>query len=206
MNKSITIGIVLLSGVLSTSLANAVVINVYTDRTTWESALSGATISTETFSNPIAAADVINLDNGIVSTASPAGRTGTSYNRVSGGEYIAYNCLTICSFAPTEYDWALPSSVIAVGGDFVDANSGGLELNIDALGFSGNIFSALGGGSGFYGIISDTSFNNIDFRCSSSCGDFWELDNFSSAVPEPGTFALLGLGLAGLGFARRKKA
>jgi len=206
MSKAITTGIVLLSSVLSTSLANAVVINVYTDRTTWETALSGATISTETFSNPIAAADVINLDNGIVSTASPAGRTGTSYNKVSGGEYIAYNCLTVCSFAPTEYDWVLPNYVIAVGGDFVEVNQDGLTLTIDALGFSGNIYSALGGSSGFYGIISDTSFNNLDFRCSGSCGDYWELDNFSSAVPEPTTFALLGLGLAGLGFARRKKA
>jgi hypothetical protein len=33
----------------------------------------------------------------------------------------------------------------------------------------------------------------------------WDYAGTVSSVPEPGTFALLGLGLAGLGVARRRK-
>jgi hypothetical protein len=33
----------------------------------------------------------------------------------------------------------------------------------------------------------------------------WITDNVNSLVPDPGTLALLGLGLAGLGLSRRRK-
>ena len=33
----------------------------------------------------------------------------------------------------------------------------------------------------------------------------WGLDNLTYDIPEPGTLALLGIGLFGMGLARRKK-
>jgi hypothetical protein len=64
--------------------------------------------------------------------------------------------------------------------------------------FSCNITAAVGGGGTF----------QLRFAETDNAGYFnMGIDNVSiSAVPEPGTLALLGLGLAALGFSRRKEA
>lgn len=60
-------------------------------------------------------------------------------------------------------------------------------------------------GSLFYG-FQNSLFNEIRITNLHEDAGF-EFDNLQySSVPEPGTLALLGLGLAGMGFAKRKKA
>jgi len=192
---------------------HAATVSVFTDRVAWESALTGTPIITETFSNPIAAADIITLDSGIVSTAIPSG-LGSVYNSVSVGRYQGYTCLDSSPCPgnpPTEYDWALPFATNAIGGDFFELNSfNGLKIDIDSLGFIGtNIANTIGGKDGFYGLISDTLFDNIAFRCAADgCGDQYSIDDFSvAAVPVPAAVWLFGTALIGfIGFSKRRKA
>ncbi|MCP5124276.1 MAG: PEP-CTERM sorting domain-containing protein [Gammaproteobacteria bacterium] len=68
----------------------------------------------------------------------------------------------------------------------------------------------------FYGLIAQNNaeqFTSVAFNTTTGQGDIFAFDNFTigspeqvnSNIPEPASLALFGLGLAGLGFTRRRK-
>ncbi|MCP5227359.1 MAG: PEP-CTERM sorting domain-containing protein [Candidatus Accumulibacter sp.] len=74
----------------------------------------------------------------------------------------------------------------------------GTFCNWDAIGVA---FAGIAKSVDFGGTQNQTGYDNVTFGAATPCGP-----NGCSEVPEPASLALLGLGLAGLGFGRRKRA
>lgn len=93
-----------------------------------------------------------------------------------------------------------------------DANDQGASLVlsfVDGTTETLDLLSPLNNGNLMYvTLVSDVDFTGatLTFQNGEDQNDGWGIDNVTIAsVPEPGTLALLGLGLAGVGIARRRK-
>ena len=77
--------------------------------------------------------------------------------------------------------------------------------NIGSASFTTSAFNS----AQFVGFISDSSFDRVTVRendGSSNSNEYFQFYSASAKVPAPATIVLFGLGLAGIGFARRRKA
>lgn len=184
---------------------------VYTDRVAWESAVSGD-IATENFNsitpfNMVSGINTVgNIGFEIFGTTS-LNRIddGSDSNNIDGSNY--YHGHLDFNLGPPTLD-ILVTPTLAFGADWKSTNSlGGLFLIILDVTF--DLSDYLSGDDGFFGVVSDSAFSEIDLETRLGSAEQFGMDNFSysvaTSVPEPASLALMGFGIVGLMLSRKKK-
>jgi MYXO-CTERM domain-containing protein len=169
-------------------------LTVFTDRTAFLAAAGGTPVN-ETFSTPQAFVSGNNFYNGV--NYFIAGSPGS--NSVSGG------VLNGDEFTSTSVDYIFPTPVKAWGSDFTGAfTAQGLNFTINGETVSLN--AALGNpGTGFFGVVSDTSFTTVDVFSPAPPNELYSSDNLTYVpVPEP-TGVALAIAAVGLPALRRRR-
>lgn len=192
------------------------------------SSLSGSAI-TESFDRGYAVGDQATTINSVFGVGSFTSVTPGTGGACNSGSYSCADGLAVLSSATSPFNgrFALSSpqwldsmdaremtispttGYNSIGFYMTDPNDSSGRFSIGGLDFSfGDIFgSSLGSGKVFYVSLFDAAGLGDVSIFSNANGDGYGLDNVtigSVAVPEPGTFALLGLGLLGLGAARKR--
>jgi hypothetical protein len=111
--------------------------------------------------------------------------------------------------SPNEIDVALPAST-AVGFDFGGLLGGPVTFTINTS--NGGSFTAstnastAGGGLDFFGVVTSTPITSVSILMPDCCA-YNAVDNFAfgAGVPEPATWGMMLLGMAGLGVAMRNR-
>lgn len=171
---------------------------IYTDRTSFEAAISGAV--TEDFSDTTLASPLSSITGSGAVTPSITG--GHLYDIIDNGSSID----TVFNFSSGVYsfggDWDFSPGGAGTGIAFTTAN--GTTTNIgELLNSGGTAFT------GFWGFVSTDAFTSVGLSEGSNplgIQETYYLDNLTfSTVPEPGTLALMGVGILGFAFASRRK-
>jgi len=192
---------------------------VYTDEASWLAAIGAATVTTEDFEGTATGSllegvnDVGAFNVNVTGAASctfcaisPGGAFGSINNNHELTQFI--NPGSQASDIVYEFD----TSILGFAGEWaVTADFDHVLATINGTTF--NFDTVLGNpGTGFVGFVDLAGFNNIDFAVGNGAGgagEYWVLDDAqlaTASVPEPASILLMGLGLIGFGFARRKSA
>lgn len=186
----------LMSGLFTASIgvSHAITINQYTNFTDWSNAV-GAYV-TEDFNDNVLASPLQSITGDDVSI------NGTVAGKLWDVIDKNLNQDTTFTFSP---------GVFGMGGFWDLSGPGGPGTSIVAKTSTsvfdlGTIPSSTGGT--FWGFTIDEALTDIYFIEGPQYAlgvETYTLDNMVMAVPEPGSLALLGAGLLGLGFCRRKR-
>ena len=190
-------------------------LSFYTDRSAWESAVSGAiviedfdSVTPSFLTEGINDADLIKIEMVNLSEVNQWNSidNGSGYSNVNGTPYYQGACRY--TDPDTIIVLHLPFLTKAFGGDFESTYSSdldGLTLQVNGSRYEFSDLMSSSGGTGFLGFISttDTFLSVTLFDYDEILGESFGLDNVSFAVPEPTTMVLLGLG--GLMLRKRRK-
>jgi len=224
-------------GLFAVALPASATVITYTSQTAWETALAGATTTTETFDGAASSFTENSVGNligsgltldmlGGVGDPGPTGLTGVGQLQfeVDSSSTTTGDGLAILINGPQIIGFALH--------DLTDDSATSPEVNLHELGIlvAGSSFlisdilglttapddNSIDAQAPFVGFISTVAFDTFTFvhgddirPVSGGNESFW-LEGLTTAqatsVPEPASLALLGLGLAGIGLSKRKKA
>lgn len=182
---------------------------VFTDRAGFE-AVAGP-LAFETFDNEIDTATSITFDGGIMSTKS---RTNTppTLNRVRFGDYDGF--VQRDGFLTITFDFG--AGVTAFGADFSDLSSLAVNGTFDDMS-SISVSDAIGGTSGFFGLVTDAPFSSVTFTTNAGVvlvpgsapfgGEAFSVDNLATtaAVPLPAALPLMLGVITGAGLLVRRR-
>jgi len=166
--------------ILVAGMHPAEAVTVFTDRTAWEEAVSGNSITTDTFSTPQSGGQSLVLDSSTqvtgISSVWSSGKFSTSTPSLS-----------------QSVGFEFPTPILGFGADFYSTTSnGGLTvsglfdriLDVDTVVFSEYLNRQ---GTGFLGLVADTPFNSISFAMQSpplavsATNETFQMDNLSFA-------------------------
>lgn len=199
-------GVALFTVGLALALAShseAATITVYTDRSLWEATVG--TFSTENFGG---VADTGGLAGGVEHTLGLLTFSYTGTPDVFGPAVTSNHFEGDPAqggggpFSAGPHIFEFPYSVLAWGADFTEASTGAL-LDITMAGVTIALVDYLPApGTGFFGIISDTAFNQVSLAAAGGprFDEIFIMDNVSfgeqaaTPVPEPTSLLLFGTG------------
>ncbi|MEM8834485.1 MAG: hypothetical protein AAGD00_01570 [Planctomycetota bacterium] len=181
-------------------------VSFFFDRASWEAALGGAPVTTETFDNitPQVIDDGTTLDTGLLQIKRDGSSNdgdgflaiepGSSFGNLNGTNFldgetgvephervdISFNGNSVVGFGP---HWFSPFS-----GDGIGVEIAGEFFLLDSIdGFD----------QGFIGFVSTTPVNSVGILgnpAAESFQELWSADDVSYAVPSPAGVALVGFG------------
>ena len=217
-------GLVLLAGLAMGGRPTAAAITAYTDRPTFDAAVGPTTV--EDFTSdahfPISTGVLNAATNlpgiGIVPgtiqagvTYSTAIGTGLFFNIDAGGGYAGGFLDTVTGVGPVHVAFDTPASAFGFDANSLMGSSFDLTIHL-STGPDVVIGPTALGALSFFGYQSDAAnITGVDVLGADRQTFSFAFDNFTftanAAVttPEPASLALLGAGLAGLGFARRRR-